>query len=273
MTSENRISTSTNLLCFKRDGGKRKMIESIPLLAKAGYASIDLNFCELMNPHSDIDEDYILTLERMKKEYGLNYNQCHVPYSPDYLGLSEMQQKEMDKLIIRAFGYAHQLGVDTVVIHPIRGSIEANIAYFKRMLESFPPNMRLAVENMESAEEISLPEELLKVVKAFEGRLWICLDTGHAHMRGLDIPAAIHKFGKYLAATHIADNHGNADEHLMPFFGTIKWEEVMKAFSAIGYKDYFTFEIMFFFKYLPEELQTALLPYSLQTAEKLISLL
>ncbi len=273
MISENRISTSTNILCFKRDGSKRKMIEIIPLLAKAGYESIDLNFCELMNPYSDIDENYILTLERLKEEYKLNYNQCHVPYAPDYLSLTEEKRRELDDLIIRSFGYASRLGVDSVVIHPIKGSIEENISYFERMLRSFPSNMRLAVENMEREDEISLPEELLAIIKPFKDRLWICLDTGHAHMRGLDIPNTIKEIGEALIATHIADNHAKADEHLMPFFGTVNWEEVMKAFTSSGYKGYFTYEIMFFFKYIPDSLQLDMLSYSIKSAEYLISLL
>ncbi len=61
--------------------------------------------------------------------------------------------------------------------------------------------------------------------------LRLCFDSGHAHidpgavqgmetMRGLAI------------TTHLHDNHGEKDEHLLPFGGTIEWEKLLKAMPA-----------------------------------------
>ena len=91
MLSIDRISTSTNLLCFKR-GGRREMVESIPLIASYGYKNIDLNFCELLNPGNRIDDSYIKIVEGYKKELQISYNQSHVPYTQDYLALSEKER-------------------------------------------------------------------------------------------------------------------------------------------------------------------------------------
>lgn len=265
MNSESRIATSTNLLCFKRGARGRKMTEIVPLLKEAGYQNIDLNFCEMMNPESKIDQSYLDEL----RSFDVNYNQCHVPYAS-----SGAKQDEVDKLIIASLSYAGALGVDVAVIHPVKGSVDDNIAYFKTILPHLPKNMKLAIENMERKEEISSASDLLAIVKGLNcPSVGVCLDTGHAHIMGYDLPKMIKELGSALIATHIADNHGLSDEHYMPFFGNTPWEDVMKAFSEINYKGYFTYEIMYFFKYLPEDIQEDVATLSMKVAKKLVSLL
>lgn len=272
MLSIDRISTSTNLLCFKRDG-RREMIESIPLIASYGYKNIDLNFCELLNPGNRIDDSYIKIVEGYKKELQISYNQSHVPYTQDYLALSEKERNNLDTLIKRAFEYSSVLGVDTIVIHPIRGSIKDNIKYFENVLKIVPSNCRLAIENMERHDEIGRAEELLEIIAPFDkSKVGICLDTGHAHMYGLNISDEIKKLNDSLIATHIADNHKTSDEHFMPYFGSIDWEGVISTLNEIDYKGFLTYEIMFFFKYLPQELQEDVGKLSLKVLEHLISL-
>ena len=270
MISTDRISTSTNLLCFKR-GGRREMVTSIPLIASYGYRNIDLNFCELMNPVHHIDDTYIEKLKEYRKEYGLTYNQSHVPYTADYLGLGAEERLSLDALIRKAFIHSAELGVDTVVIHPVKGSIKDNIAYMKERLSELPSPCRLAVENMEREDEISTAEDLIEIVDALGPRAGVCLDTGHAHMRGLDIGKMIGKLGHRLIATHIADNHGKSDEHFMPYFGNIPWEDVTAALNAVDYQGFLTYEIMFFMRYVPEELQDDVGRLSYRVLEHLTS--
>ena len=129
MISMNRTATSTNLVSFMRNGGKRKMKDIIPDLAEWGYRNIDLNFCEMMNPSSDIGEDYVRILKRYSKDYELNYVQSHVPYPRDYMALSYVERKYSDALIKKAIEYSITLGVRAVVIHPVKGSIEDNASY------------------------------------------------------------------------------------------------------------------------------------------------
>lgn len=271
MLSIDKISTSTNLLCFKR-GGRREMVSSIPLIASYGYKNIDINFCEMLNPNHRVDNAYIGQLKSLKESLGLNYNQSHVPYIPDYLNADQNEKNRIDDLIKRAFEYSEKLNIDTVVIHPIKGSIEDNINYFERVLKDFPSSCRLAIENMERYDEIGRATELIQIIDSLNNyNVGICLDTGHAHMYGLDIPSEIKAMGKYLIGTHIADNHQKYDEHFMPFFGSINWEEVIKALNEIDYNGYLTYEIMFFFKYLPEDIQEDVGRLSYKILTKLIS--
>ena len=269
-----RTATSTNLISFMRNGEKRKMKDIIPDLAQWGYRNIDLNFCEMMNPSSDIGKDYFRLLERYSKDYELNYVQSHVPYPRDYMSLSYAERKYSDDLIKRAIEYSISLGVRAVVIHPVKGSIDENAAYLGKFLPLFDgSDSKLALENMENRDEISGSSQLLAVIEAAgTDHLGICLDTGHAHMRGLDVAEEVRAYGSHLIATHIADNHGSSDEHLLPFFGTICWEEVMKAFRSIDYKGWYTYECMFFTQHLPESLREDIVKLSLEIGKVLSAL-
>ena len=69
----------------------------------------------------------------------------------------------------------------------------------------------------------------------------ICFDTGHANL--LDAPGMLRVMGQRVLTTHIHDNHGSGDEHLLPFGGNIDWEELTGVFSEIGYRGRFVYEV------------------------------
>jgi sugar phosphate isomerase/epimerase len=70
----------------------------------------------------------------------------------------------------------------------------------------------------------------------------VCLDYGHAHLMG-DLSDAIEALSGHLWTTHVHDNHGKADEHLVPFAGTIDWDAAMMGTQKIGYDGALMFEV------------------------------
>jgi sugar phosphate isomerase/epimerase len=62
----------------------------------------------------------------------------------------------------------------------------------------------------------------------------ICLDFGHAHLRG-DLDEAIETVSGHLFTTHVHDNNGRRDDHLVPYRGTIHWESAIMEIQKIGY--------------------------------------
>ena len=69
----------------------------------------------------------------------------------------------------------------------------------------------------------------------------ICLDIAHANLNE-DPPFAIEYCKERLLHVHISDNHGTADEHLYPFEGTVKWNNVISALRKIDYSGCLNFE-------------------------------
>jgi sugar phosphate isomerase/epimerase len=68
-----------------------------------------------------------------------------------------------------------------------------------------------------------------------------CWDTGHANCEGNQYDD-IMALGKELYAIHYNDNHGDRDEHVAPFFGSLNHDEVICALRDVGFNGYFTLE-------------------------------
>jgi sugar phosphate isomerase/epimerase len=59
----------------------------------------------------------------------------------------------------------------------------------------------------------------------------LCLDTGHAHLEG-GVGAALEAIRDLVVTTHVHDNHGERDEHLLPYEGTIDWTAAVPAMPS-----------------------------------------
>lgn len=70
----------------------------------------------------------------------------------------------------------------------------------------------------------------------------VCLDVGHAHLMSGAIDA-VETLGGHLVTTHIHDNSGKRDDHLVPFQGTIHWSALVMALEKVGYDGVWMFEI------------------------------
>lgn len=70
----------------------------------------------------------------------------------------------------------------------------------------------------------------------------ICMDFGHAHLIG-DVVDAVETAAEHLITTHVHDNRGRDDEHLVPYLGTIDWKTGLMAMQKIGYDGTYLMEL------------------------------
>jgi sugar phosphate isomerase/epimerase len=70
----------------------------------------------------------------------------------------------------------------------------------------------------------------------------ICLDFGHAHLMG-DVADAIETVAEHLISTHVHDNHGREDAHLVPYLGSIDWNLALATMLKIGYEGTYLMEL------------------------------
>jgi sugar phosphate isomerase/epimerase len=117
----------------------------------------------------------------------------------------------------------------------------------RRSIETLAPQaealgVRLAVEVIPN--ELSRPEALVHFVEEVvdEARVGICLDFGHAHIGG-DLVDAIETVSEHVITTHVHDNGGRTDDHLVPFAGTIDWPIALTTIQKIGYEGTLVFEV------------------------------
>ena len=105
-----------------------------------------------------------------------------------------------------------------------------------------PLGVRVAVEVIPN--EISRAGSLVHFVEEdLDGLgVGICLDFGHAHIDG-DVVDAVETVSEHVIATHLHDNRGRSDDHLMPMEGTIDWAGALTAVQKIGYDGPLIFEV------------------------------
>ncbi|HEX4003783.1 MAG TPA: sugar phosphate isomerase/epimerase [Candidatus Acidoferrales bacterium] len=87
----------------------------------------------------------------------------------------------------------------------------------------------IAVEN--TPNELGAPASLVQFVKETRLDLKFCFDIGHAHLDA-GVAESFELMRARVATTHIHDNHGEKDEHLLPYAGTIDWDAALSAFAG-----------------------------------------
>jgi sugar phosphate isomerase/epimerase len=94
------------------------------------------------------------------------------------------------------------------------------------------PNRISTVESLIqlSDEELELPD------------IGICLDYGHAFLMG-DLADTIEAASGHMVTTHIHDNPGKTDAHLVPFEGRIDWSTAVMTTQKVGYEGVWLMEL------------------------------
>jgi len=88
----------------------------------------------------------------------------------------------------------------------------------------------IALEN--TPDELGSPDSLLQFLKETHLKdLRFCLDVGHAYL-DTNVAAAFEIMRERIVTTHVHDNHGEKDEHLLPYEGTIDWDAFLGLISG-----------------------------------------
>lgn len=287
-------STSTNLCAFQPGRERNPMPFCIEECAKGGYKVLDINFCECMNPNSRMRDDdwekYVHELGALGKRLGVEYRQAHLPYYDIFAEKDEAKVKIMEELIRRSIIACGMLGIRWTVTHPstvyeaghdMSVSYERNLEYYSKHVQTARENgVGICLEN--DFEYKSAPYqhiycsnvyELTQLVDGFSDpeHVGVCYDFGHGNLVGHDYHRQnLNVIGSRLHAIHVQDNHGMADEHLLPFHGNIDWKEAMAGLADIGYDGDLTFEVQEFGRFLPLDQKHLVVEYSLKIADVLI---
>lgn len=103
--------------------------------------------------------------------------------------------------------------------------------------------VRLAVELIPNP--LSTAESLVRWIEDLDLEppgLGVCLDMGHAFLQG-DLVDAIDIVSGDLVTTHVHDNNGSGDDHLVPFEGSIDWPTALMTMQKVGYEGVYLLEL------------------------------
>lgn len=252
-----RFGISTHL--YHRERLRREHLAEI---AGQGFEAVELF---ALKGHFDYhDPAAIAALKGWLAETGLALHSIHAPIfdalkagEPRRMFSTASRHQSERVLALKetelALGVAREIPTGYLVVHlGVPASVQSDpndndMAVAQKSLEAIdalaqPLGVRVAAEVIpntlsEAARLVEILEEELDLPRA-----GVCLDFGHAHLMG-DLLDAIDVISGHLITTHVHDNFGKTDDHLVPFGGTIDWPAALMSVQKIGYDDTLLFEL------------------------------
>jgi sugar phosphate isomerase/epimerase len=242
----------------------RPIVDALKSLLAAGWRCFELSTEHLQeiedapNPQALIDE-----LRDTLAQHGACMPQAH-SYLPANVAHPDEERRRSDlQRLQRNLRTCALLGVRDVVVHPGVGAgystsdglasiLSLNVQAFSLLAsQAADLGLRIAIENMMDGRSLegsraycaSIQELLDLVAEVGHPSLGVTLDTSHANVQRISLPAAIQKLGSLLWCTHISDNDGSGDQHRCPGYGKIDWPPVVVALRKVCYPGALNLEI------------------------------
>ena len=223
--------------------------DQLPMIREAGFSHISLG---ANIGHADyLSGSARQTIKAMTGDHGLAICSLHVPFG-ERLDISVPDRAISDNTVEtyeRCIEAAQFLGARAVIFHPTRYLQAEHMAQRKKTIVRNvtkllgglgPGDVKLAIENdCYGPSNDVLAHSLDEIIDA---RYGFCYDSSHDNLAGRRL-AVLVKYGSRLLATHISDNRGAQDDHLLPFEGAYDWPGFCTLFSRIHYSGVFLLEV------------------------------
>ena len=173
---------------------------------------------------------------------------CAGLYTPGWGGQDDDDALAHAAAIARCAGFAQALGATHVTStgaerRGTRGALERVIRCAQAVLQAQPAEsaIRLALEP-HFGNALEQPADFSAVLSACpDERLGVCVDTGHFHAAGVDMPAFIRQFAGRIYSVHLKDHLGPRSVGIGR--GEIDLPGVLAALQATGYRGGLTVEL------------------------------
>jgi sugar phosphate isomerase/epimerase len=188
------------------------------------------------------------TIIAMLEDNGLQAESFHSEFGEhmDLPSDDELVRRKTLDIIRREAEFARRIGASQMVVHASGLKVAddgcdrtANFEWSLQRLDKIADDLCMSfwIENMPPGFRFGIdPGDLAARVWALGSpRLGVCLDTGHAHMRGRSVAEQIDEMHGFVHYIHCHDNDAARDQHLLPFSGTIDWPAVGDALRRNNY--------------------------------------
>jgi sugar phosphate isomerase/epimerase len=173
---------------------------------------------------------------------------CAGLYTPGWGGQDDGDALAHAAAISRCAGYARELGAQHVTgtgaeQRGSRGALERVIHCAQAVLQALPAGnpVRLLLEP-HFGNVLEQPDDFTAVLAACpDERLGVCMDTGHFHAAGVDMPAFIRQFTGRIYSVHLKDHIGPRSVGIGR--GEIDLPGVLGALRSTGYSGGLTVEL------------------------------
>lgn len=202
-------------------------------IADAGFTH--LHWChhwgsDFLYSRAEVDQ-----IERWLDEYGLQVLNVHGSDGHEkswYAGEAYRREAGVE-LVRNRLELAARLGSDVVIMHAVQPQPNDPQRFWDALyssLDALEPvaralGVRIAVENLNDPGHWGIVTHVLEDYPPdFVG---LCYDSGHGN-KGEDGLAHLERLKDRLIAVHLHDNDGTADQHLIPFTGTVDWDRLIQ---------------------------------------------
>ena len=234
-------------------------------LKEYGYDCVDFGLAATDSVYYQVDEEecrrLLLAEAALIREAGLTIQQIHGPWRwPSQDATEEDRAERMDKMK-RSIHMCAIMGCRYWIVHPImpfgiqeRGHAELaaetwelNRSFMRELIKTaHEEDVIICLENMPMPNfSMGKVEDIIRFVNEMnDDHFKVCLDTGHAAVCRECVGDAVRALGKDLLRTlHVHDNNGIHDQHRLPYFGVIDWEDFANALAEIGFDGAFSYEV------------------------------
>lgn len=202
--------------------------ERIAAAAQAGFTAIALDFEEELLAKETSWENQL----RLAERYHLPVEHVHLTGNGmNGIWSSGEDGDRLCERAVRELADMQALGVGQGVIHVTWGlqppREQPNETALRRFMRIAEQAERLGVFVL--LENSVFPDYVSYLFDKIDSpHLGFCFDSGHrnAFTPEYDFPG---RYAQRVMSMHLHDNHGTADEHAIPFEGTVNWEETMCA--------------------------------------------
>ncbi|MFM1801288.1 MAG: hypothetical protein RJA81_640 [Planctomycetota bacterium] len=209
-------------------------------------------------------------IQNQIQDHGLKVWSVHGPWGGQSIEALRVDLSDTDPIrrresmsdLLWAMDWSAELGASVVVVHPGGLSQPEDLAERSAVLsenlqtladEALARSLKLGLENMpKGVYPGSSMADLYQIVKHLNhAALGLVLDTGHAQL-SQTIRSETAAASELLFSTHLHDNNGKSDSHLIPGEGVVDWQEFHKAIDEIGYNGPFILECVKILRQRPE---------------------
>lgn len=163
------------------------------------------------------------------RSIGLEVNYIHGPMKNNSSIWIENQAEEYMANVISFIEMAGELKIKYFVMHPAG---KEWISFSKIGIENYKKLLKVCKKNnvIMLLENLRTVDNMLYIFEHIKSKnLAFCLDTGHANVWCYKPIELVKKFKNKIMGVHIHDNDGEycSDQHLIPFKGSIDFEQLM----------------------------------------------
>ena len=247
--------------------GRFGLERAATLARQAGFDAMDYGF-GVPDLNEETYREEAARIREIAERTGLPIHQTHTPFPwrKEQCDDPEFYENVILPTMHRSIEFSALIGAKIAVVHPLHYNVylgneelmfNKNMAYYGSMIpvcEKF--NIRVGVENMYWGDKrrpayvfdtCGQSWEFIRYLDTLNSEYMVgCVDVGHV---GLPLMAEEEAWDMIRAlghdrvqALHVHDNSYRSDAHVLPYLGTIDWNEVAKALGEIDYSGDLTYE-------------------------------